>query len=162
MKVIYCLVNNILYAYLEDDTYTLYYDDNKWEPTFPIISSDLVKFISYEEASLIFKDNKPDDILINEYNKYVEKEEYYNNDTLLRFIDHFISFVKDDYINHFHNKDNSLIYHASLLDDHYNSGYISFLDIYYDEYLRRKDEFKHINIEKIDKDYLIIFDFTCK
>ncbi len=160
MEVKYCLINNNLYAHLDLYSYTLCFNNGIWEEDIPIelYPKDEIRYILKIDAAKIFKDKSPYDLLVNKYKEYLKKEEYYKNDSLKRFIDDFILYAIDDYYNHIHNKDDSLRYSAYELDEHYEiCGYVSFLNNYYEEYLRRKNEFNNIIINKLDDDYIIVF-----
>lgn len=164
MKVNYSYIDDILYAWLDEYSYTLYYCDGSWEPTFPVFISypkDMIKYIDEEDAKKIFGNNDPSKLLLIEYDRSLRREDYYSNDSLRRFIDDFIEYAVDDYHEHYHNNDGSLIYKASELDEHYNmDSYVSFFDEYYDEFVIRKskNEFMNVNIIKKDNDYIIEFD----
>lgn len=79
-------------------------------------------------------------------------------DTLKNFIEDFYNLSIMHYHEYKLDKEVCLNYSANELDMAYECGYYEFLDEYYEEYLRRKDEFKYVTIIKENCDYIIKFD----
>lgn len=74
-----------------------------------------------------------------------------------RFYDDFIEFALDDFIRLHHNKDQSLTYLASELDEHYYTDYLEQLNEYYDVLINNCDEFNKMKVTKLNNDYKIDF-----
>lgn len=79
-----------------------------------------------------------------------------SNDNVAIFYNDFLEFALDDFTRLHHNKDQSLKYLASELDDHYSCGYMELLDKYYEELVNRSDEFVNMKVTKLNNDYSII------
>ena len=80
-------------------------------------------------------------------------------ETLDKFIEDFIIFIEEDYLDPCHNFNRDLKYSAKELDEHYSSGYREFLDKYYNLFIELKESGSYPTISIIyDKeldDYLI-------
>ena len=81
-----------------------------------------------------------------------------NEDVLKGFIEDFYNLSKLHYHSYKLDKEVCLKYSANDLDMAYECGYYEFLDAYYEEYLSRKHEFPKITINKLNNDFIILFD----
>lgn len=151
-----------LYASLkEDDKYLTFFQDNKWdlcnESFEEVLKKRKLKEIDEFDAFIIYFGVDVKDF----YRKlgFDFKEEILKiDDTLKHFLDNFKSFAIDDYYHCHHNKKRDLRYSLKELDIHYeDAGYISFMNDYYEEYLKRKAELVDVEILKIKNDYLVKF-----
>ena len=144
--------NNSIVAYHENGSWYMFnesLEELKQKNTIEEISEEDVVVITWGVfPHRLFKENG--------YPIYEQPVEVIE-DTLKHFLLEFKEYAIDDYHELFHNQNQSLSYSAVELDEHYDAGYVSFFDSYYEEYLSRKLEFDFIDIKKVEKDYLIVF-----
>lgn len=157
--ILYYFSKDNLYARVEGIDILALYKEGRWT----VINSTLEELSNYDEISALDAGyhtlgNLPE-FIFEKYGCVFEKTyRELETDTLIIFINDFKEFVVDDYEMNHHNQNKDLKYLASELDDHYYAGYIEFLDDYYDEFIKRKEEFNYVKIIKLDNDYLIEFD----
>lgn len=153
----YKSVDNRYYAAINNDfEYIAEYNNGKW-----ILENNLSDSlinnsirVSVEDVLIHTLGSLPIYLFEGLGYSFNEEIKEYNIDT---FIDDFIDFASDDYIKRHHNKIQSLMYLASELDEHYNSGYIDYFNANYDQYLLNKDKYNNIEIIKLANDYKIVF-----
>ena len=162
LKYLYMTNKEMLIATLvEDNNLVAYHDNGSWylfEETLEELKlNNTIEEISEEDVFVITWGVFPHRLFKeNGYPIYEEPVEVIE-DTLKHFLLEFKEYAIDDYTKSFHNKDKSLKYSAIELDEHYDAGYVSFFEEYYEEYLERKEEFDFISVEKVENDYLIVF-----
>ena len=81
-----------------------------------------------------------------------------SNDILKNFIEDMYNLSKMHYHSYKLDKEKCLNYSANDLDMAYECGYYEFLELYYEQYLNRKDEFEYITIKKENNDFIIKID----
>ena len=166
LKYYYLKEKQLLLAVVENENITVFYNDNKWDflnLSFEELKKDnKTEDITLAEVAIITFGKYPNELLNNHGYPIYEEESIVITDHLNHFLEQFKSFAIDDYDKLFHNKEKTLIYSAKELDIHYeNCGYVSMLDEYYFEFLKRKEnnEFQYVDIKKIEDDYIIKFNF---